>query len=118
MSGDGWETVYMEIAREQVALLNTPKRHNVDALFLKLIGLHQVSGAWTLGEASVNDFVSARGDIAHRGRDAGYVTINRLRDTYRPQIAQTAIETDNAVATYLHQSFEPHKYPWRRRNGG
>jgi hypothetical protein len=116
MSGDGWKTVYMDIAKEQVASLNTPKRRNIDILFLKLIGFQEASGAWTLGEAAVDEFVSARGDIAHRGRDAGYVTINRLRDVYRPQIAKTAVETDNAVATYLHRTFEPHQYPWRRRN--
>ena len=116
MSGNGWKTVYMDIAREQAVLLNTPKRHNIDALFLKLIGFADISAAWTLGAAAVNDFVSARGDIAHRGRDAGYVTINSPRNVYRPQIAQTAIETDNAVSTYLHGCFEPHQYPWRRRN--
>ncbi|MEW5424044.1 HEPN domain-containing protein [Amorphus sp. 3PC139-8] len=118
MSGDGWQTLYLEIAREHVSALNTPKRHNIDAMFLKLIGLADLSDNWSVGPDAVNDFVSARGDIAHRGKDAGYVTINRLRDEYIPQISRTAIESDNFVSLYLRNSFEPRRYPWNRRNIG
>jgi hypothetical protein len=115
MSGEGWQEVYRELAREYVKALNTPKRHPVDALFSKLIGIGQLSNAWSDGDA-LDDFVTARGDIAHRGRDAGYVTINRLRDEYVAHVTSTAIETDNAIANYLHRTFEPYRYPWNRRN--
>lgn len=116
MSGDGWRDIYRDIAHERVRELNTPKHGNIDGMFLGLIGKNALSGSWSGGAATVDDFVTARGDIAHRGRDAGYVTIAKLRDEYRPQIARAAIETDNEVSTYLHGCFEPHRYPWNRRN--
>lgn len=115
LAGDGWKTIYLEIAHEAVAGLNTPKNHNIDKLFSTLVGIVNVSSAWTLGSAAVNDFVEARGDIAHRGSDAGNVHMNRLRDGFKPQIVQSAIETDNALTTFIKGAFEPHTYPWNRR---
>jgi hypothetical protein len=114
MSGDGWKNVYREIASDWVKSLNTPVKYNVDKLFLKIIGLDEISRSWSDGD-SVDTFVKARGDIAHRGRDAGYVTIDKLGNEYLPHITQTAIETDNAVSTYFHGAFEPNEYPWNRR---
>jgi len=74
-----------------------------------------LSNSWSLGAAAVNDFVEARGDIAHRGSDAGNIHMNRLRDVFKPQITKCAIETDNAVTTYIRNAFEPHSYPWNRK---
>src|SRR3546814_6799419 len=54
LSGDGWQTLYLEIAREHVSALNTPKRHNIDAMFLKLIGLADLSDTWSVGPDAVN----------------------------------------------------------------
>ncbi|MGE0647435.1 MAG: HEPN domain-containing protein [Alphaproteobacteria bacterium] len=115
MAGDGWKTIYLDIARESVVSLNTPKKHNVDQLYLSLIGISEVSNTWSLGAAAVNDFVEVRGDIAHRGSDAGNVHMNRLRDVFKPQIIKCAIEMDNAISTYIRNAFEPHSYPWNRK---
>lgn len=115
MAGDGWKTIYLEIAREAVVSLNTPKKHNIDQLYLTLVGAADLSNAWSLGAAAVNDFVEVRGDIAHRGSDAGNVHMNRLRDVFKPQISKCAIETDNAISTFIRSAFEPHAYPWNRK---
>lgn len=115
MAGDGWKTVYLEIAREWVTALNTPKQHNINEGFRKLVGLDDLSNSWSLGSAAVNDFVSARGDVAHRGSDAGNVHINKLKGTYKPQIMKCAVETDNAMSTHIRESFNPKAYPWNRR---
>jgi RiboL-PSP-HEPN len=115
MAGDGWKTIYLEIAREKVVSLNTPKKHNIDQLYLVLVGASELSNAWSLSAAAVNDFVEVRGDIAHRGSDAGNVHMNRLRDVFKPQISKCAIETDNAISTYIRNTFQPHSYPWNRK---
>lgn len=115
LAGDGWKTIYLEIAREVVVGLNTPKKHNIDQHYLSLVGVLDLSSAWTLGAAAVNSFVEARGDIAHRGSDAGNVHMNRLRDVFKPQITKCAIETDNWIASFIRNAFEPRSYPWHRK---
>ncbi|TSD90286.1 hypothetical protein FFK22_002205 [Mycobacterium sp. KBS0706] len=115
MAGDGWETIYLEVANKWVSDLNSPKSHNIDEMFLKIVGIENLSASWSHGAVAVNNFVAARGDVAHRGSDAGNIHMNVLRDTYKPQICRTAIETDNAISTYIRASYEPREYPWNRR---
>lgn len=116
MAGDGWKTIYIEIAREWVVGLNTPKRHNIDEGFLKIVGIPDLSNSWTLGPAAINGFVEARGDVAHRGSDAGNIHMNVLRDTYKVQVTRCAVETDNVLSTFIRGAFQPNTYPWNRRN--
>ena len=80
----------------------------------RLLGVEEVSAFWSAGKQSINAFVSARGDIAHRGRDAGYVTINRLQE-YRALIVSSVVETDNCMADHLQSSMPTNRSPWRRR---
>lgn len=116
MAGDGWKTIYLDIAREWVARLNSPKKHNIDGMFHALIGIAELSSNWSNGAPAVNDFVEARGDVAHRGSDAGNIHMNILRDTYKPQICRTAVESDNAISTFIRVSYTPSDYPWNRRS--
>lgn len=115
LAGDGWKAIYLDIAHETVVSLNTPKDHNIDKLFHGLIGVADLSSCWSVGAAAVNGFVEARGDIAHRGSEAGYITIAMLRDTYKVNVCRAAVETDNAVSTHIRNAFEPRSYPWNRR---
>ncbi|MGQ4811024.1 HEPN domain-containing protein [Agrobacterium vitis] len=115
MAGDGWKTIYLEIAREWVVALNTPKKHNIDQGFHSIVGIADLSNCWTLGPAAINNFVEARGDVAHRGSDAGNIHMNVLRDTYKVQVTRCAIETDNALTTFVRGAFVPHSYPWNRK---
>lgn len=116
MAGDGWKTIYREIGLEWVSALNTPKKHNIDEGFRKLVGIENLSDCWSHGVAAVNDFVVARGDVAHRGSDAGNIHMNVLRDVYKPQLSRCAIETDNCVSTFIREAFNPKSFPWNRRN--
>ena len=116
LAGDGWKTVYLDMVNESVAALNTPKHHNIDKLFHDLVGIPKLSDSWTLGTVPVDSFVTARGAVAHRGADSGYIKVKKLSETYKPQIDQTAIETDNAISTFIRNAFEPKSYPWNRRN--
>ena len=115
LAGDGWRAVYAEMAVEWVSSLNTPNKHNINEGFKKLIGIEGLASNWSFGDNSVNDFVKARGDVAHKGSAAGNIHMNKLRETYLPQIMRCAVDTDNAVSTYIRSIFEPKAYPWNRR---
>ncbi|MEC9407058.1 MAG: HEPN domain-containing protein [Pseudomonadota bacterium] len=114
LAGDGWKTIYRSVVAQQCGVLNTPKSNNLDPLFKRLIGIEKISQSWSVGEECVNGFVSARGDIAHRGRDAGYVTINSLHG-YRELIVRSVTESDNELASYMRQSTPQDRMVWRRR---
>ncbi len=115
MAGDGWKTIYSEIASEWVVGLNTPKSHNIDQGFRTLVGIEKLSENWSLGAAVVNSFVEVRGDIAHRGSDAGNVHMSTLKNAYKEQITKCVLETDNALSNYIRNAFSPTSYPWNRR---
>ena len=114
LAADGWMTVYHDHACQTVRGLNTPKSVNVDLLFKRFIGIEALSTCWSMGPNEIDSFVSARGDIAHRGRDAGYVKINGLKD-YRTQVVQAVVDTDNTLADFIQTNSEGGS-PWRRRN--
>jgi len=115
MAGDGWKVIYLEIAREWVTGLNTPKSNNINEGFHKILGIQNLSSSWTLGVKAINDFVTARGDVAHQGSDAGNIRMNVLSGTYKIQVCKCAIETDNALTTFLRSAFSPNTYTWNRR---
>jgi len=80
----------------------------------QLIGIKCLFDYWSMGADAINNFVVARGDIAHRGRKAGYVTINKLIE-YRIQIVRAVIDTDNGMADFIQDTVVGGS-PWRRRN--
>lgn len=113
LAGDGWESLYMNHTTQTVELLNTPKSENLNILFRRFLGVKELSDQWSLGSKIIDDFVKARGDIAHRGRDTRYVTINKLNE-YKTQVIQTILETDNFLADHL-RDHTVGGSPWRRR---
>ena len=114
LAGQGWEGVLTSHVDTTLSGLNTPKSHVLNPLFKKFVGLGEFSSCWTNPAKDVNDFVTARGDIAHRGRDTNYVTIGKLHD-FRDMITRTVLDSDNGLADHL-QSISPgNKSPWRRR---
>jgi len=115
MAGDGWKAVYQEAAQIRIDAVNTPKPGVVNPIFKKFLGVTDLSSCWHHGEKPVKDFVTGRGDIAHRGNDAGYVTINKLRDDYKPCIERTALDTDNFLSQHLRDMFPAKNRPWNKR---
>ena len=114
LAGEGWKSLYRNHANETLAGLNTPKSGNLDPLFKRFLGVPSISGNWTVGAQVINDFVGVRGDIAHRGRDARYVTINRLSE-YKRVISSAAIDIDNFLSEFLRDSTLGIARPWNRR---
>ena len=115
LSGDGWRTVFINHAQTTISTLNTPKSTILDPIFKRFLGVAELSSHWSIGPDGVNKFVNARGDIAHRGRDTQYVTIDSLRG-YREQVITTVTETDNFLANHVQETCPDRHSPWRRRN--
>ncbi len=70
LAGDGWRTVYDEHVRACAAGLNTPRSGTLDPIFKRFVGIEYISQFWSVGAPVIDGFVTARGEIAHRGRDA------------------------------------------------
>src|SRR3546814_9503786 len=85
-----WSSDVCSSDLETLSGLNTPKSGNLDPIFKRFLGVPSISSNWPTDAQAVNDFVSVRGDIAHRGRDASYVKINKLSD-YKALVSSTAI---------------------------
>jgi hypothetical protein len=117
LAGDGWKTLYRDHVRNTLNGFHTPKSVNLDLLFKKFLGIDHFSAWWTLGDAEIDRFVSIRGDVAHKGRDARYVTISNLKE-YLIKIKQTALDVDNELTAYLCQVTPGTERPWRKRVNG
>jgi hypothetical protein len=111
LSGDGWKQVYQDHVDTLLNALHTPKSGKLNDYFKRLLGVEKISAVWKLSENTLDAFVSVRGDIAHRGRHADYVTINDL-NTYRDQVRQYVVETDNAISAHLKAATKKTCKPW------
>ncbi len=81
LADDGWRKLLRsrldELRRQRDRQLNTPKASNIDNLFLQAVGEPNVSGSWYWSGMSreraaekLDEFVSLRGEVAHRGAAA------------------------------------------------
>ena len=113
LSGDGWRTVYIDSVREQAQRLNTPKSVRVDPLFLEHLGAPSLSTHWTIGATALDSFVTVRGEIAHRGRQAPYIPIGELV-RYRNDVRWVAVDTDNHVVEHLKACCPGTRKAWRK----
>lgn len=112
LANSGWCEVLTAHVQQVCSLLNTPKAGPLTDLFHTFVGLPKLSDAWSSGPKALNAFVGVRGDIAHRGRDARYVPLSRLRE-HLALIDGLAKETDNAVRAHLKAMSPDHRQPWQ-----
>ena len=79
LAEDGWRETLIQrfdsVAKTRINLMNSPKTNNVNSLYLDLLGVDDISSCWHWDGYSneivckrLNEFVSARGAIAH-GRE-------------------------------------------------
>lgn len=115
LAGDGWESLYRNHAKETASAFHAPKSSNLNLLFRNFLGVDDFSRWWSLGHREIDNFVSIRGEVAHKGSDARYVNINDLKD-YLLKVKQTAIEVDNELTVYLCEKTPGTERPWKRRN--
>lgn len=72
VTGDAWRDVARSMVTNKTALLNTPKRTQVNDLFRSVLGIKDIEQTWAwhknpLGTPAVrlDNFVALRGSIAH-----------------------------------------------------
>ncbi|SLL18429.1 HEPN domain-containing protein [Mycobacteroides abscessus] len=93
LAGDGWRNVLSNrleaLSEKRNRTLNTPKTGNIDELFKDTLGMVAISSSWywpgmSIGQASskLDQYVTLRGAIAHRGRADLSVTKAQVRDYY------------------------------------
>lgn len=114
LAGEGWKLTYLNDCNESISIFNTPKSTNIDNSYKRFLGIKSLSNNWSLGQEIINKIVIDRGEIAHKGREAKYISIKDLNN-YLIDIKKTAIETDNYVADYLQNNCSCNRAPWRRR---
>ena len=113
LANSGWREVLTDHVKDVCAKLNTPKAGPLADLFQTFLGLPKLTDAWSCDVKTLNQFVGVRGDIAHRGRNASYVTLTRLKD-FLTQIDTLAKESDNAVREHLRQISPLRRQPWQK----
>ncbi len=126
LAGKGWRTVLaahkVELFKEYVGKLNTPKPKQIDALFSALIGIDNLSWRWSWkgmsAEAAtdkLNRLVELRGSIAHRVAAAKTVhkadVKNHLKFIYR-----LAVRTSNRTRAFIYAHTK--QRPWGRYTYG
>jgi hypothetical protein len=114
LAQDGWKIVFQSLCNDMIATFNTPKSRVVDQLFKRLVGIANVSESWTVTPAQVDDFVTRRGEIAHKGSAAPYVRFDDLQ-TYLLHIETSVRDTDNKLAEHIKETTPQGKSPWRKR---
>ncbi|WP_171122070.1 MULTISPECIES: HEPN domain-containing protein [unclassified Ruegeria] len=112
LSGDGWELVLKTHSAELCERLNTPKFGQVTELLHDWLGVDSeaLENSWRHDRAHLNEFVTLRGEIAHRGADAQYVRVSTLR-AYKEAIDQFVVDTDRFLCGHL-QNISGVR-PWR-----
>lgn len=100
LADEGWKSVLAEICIYKTEKLNTPKGGNIDELFDTLLGYSGLMDSWSIDLNDIDNIVTVRGGVAHRGTSDYYVKINELKE-YRRIIITTAFETDNIIPEYF-----------------
>lgn len=79
LAGDGWRATLLNYAKAETDLLHTPKSEKLDILYKRYLGIMNFSNQWATSSVDLDNFVSKRGEIAHKGRQANYIKIGELK---------------------------------------
>jgi hypothetical protein len=113
LAGDGWKAVYLAHVEKRTDTLNTPKANKLAPLFNDLVGVNDIAVAWSVGATRLDAFVTTRGDIAHKGREADYMKISDL-ELFRDDIRRYAVDTDNFLSDHLRAATPARYKPWNK----
>jgi len=112
LAGDGWKTVWLNYAKQEAQLLNTPKSDKLKNLFSRYLGIADFITFWRTGTSSnIDEFVSDRGDIAHNGNRAAYMRMDQLRK-YQDLVVDNVIEVDSNMSLELRRMTGLPNLPW------
>jgi hypothetical protein len=121
LAGEGWRQVAAHyktgVLHSYAGTFNTPKPHNIEELFRKLIGYKDLPSCWSWrgmsqnrASAKLKEFVELRGALAHGERPAPRVTLADVRG-YLRFLAPLSVRSANTVRQYCHALSGRH--PWR-----
>jgi hypothetical protein len=113
LAGDGWRSTLLNYAKAETDLLHTPKSEKLDILYKRYLGMINFSNQWTTSSADLDSFVSKRGEIAHKGRQANYIKIGELKSD-RETIDNLVTEIDELILDYLITLDPTMNQPWRK----
>ena len=113
LAGDGWKSELANNAKQFVGdatfRWNTPKSKQIIELFEKTLGIADISSDWNWPKSSVNqtkkkldDFVTLRGEIAHRLKPANSVHKKDGTDFFE-LVSRLADKIDSSVKQLLHK---------------
>lgn len=111
LADTGWRTILLrhkaEVHEKWLGKFNTPKTEQVDGLYEEMLGLNSLSSHWAWkgmkadrAKTKLDDFITVRGNIAHRIRDAGPVAKN-TGAAYLTHVRQIVDRCERAVANRL-----------------
>ncbi len=104
LAGEGWQkelrSQLKKLQAQRNYSLNTPKAAKVDEFFESSLGIADVSATWrwqnmtpARARTKLDDYVSLRGDIAHRSAAASSVQRNKVED-FRDHVERLVEATD------------------------
>ena len=107
LAGDGWRQVLRShkttIFERYTGKLNTPRPHQVDALYESVLGIKSISRTWRwqgmkpqAAVSKLEGLIELSGSIAHRVEASTTVLKNHVRD-YVDLVNRIAVQTSNAV---------------------
>ncbi|MES1047223.1 hypothetical protein FOA22_22475 [Heyndrickxia oleronia] len=96
--GDNWKDYYLEIVWRDIEKLNTPKEKNINNLFKTYLGVDEITSNYR--QSTLDDFISYRGEIAHRMKATEYLKIE-IFTSYVKLINHLVEDTDIYLYSYL-----------------
>lgn len=126
LAGNGWKAVlkkYQNTTLEkEIDHFHVPRPENIDALFQKLLGIHNVTRNWYWQKmnnedamATLNRFINLRGEIAHNVKTQASVRKKDV-DDYRKFLNRTALILHNRVSSHIQELLG--NSPWRQYRYG
>lgn len=120
LADGGWRdvlTARLEDMQEQRNRdLNTPKSAQINKLFANAIGVQDVAKGWTWPNMSaeraqekLDEYITLRGDVAHRGKASESITKGYVNDYYG-HLKRLVEHTEDRVADALRDATGAH--PW------
>jgi hypothetical protein len=124
LAGGGWKNVLTEhkvdLFKEYIGKLNTPKPKQIDGLFAALIGVVSVSASWqwhkTTADKAIQKLtalVELRGSIAHRVATSKAVHKKAVSD-YVDFIYRLAVISSNRVTAFVFTRTKQRQWPHYR----
>jgi len=113
LNGPSWGIIYAESMMGRINNLHTPKYLNLKPLYQDFLAVPDIGSAWSLGTSIIDDFVTLRGEVAHRGGQSRYIKFKRLVK-YERDITRYVRETDNYLSDHIRALNPARSRPWNR----